>query len=177
MRITQISINFSETCNLGDYSNTKPAIELTAQLDAADKPEEVLKQLIDMAKQHLHEEIDKELAAVGRELRYYEGPKFAAISSDRYKFYAVVPHEKRKIPSSYAHKKGAWYEDALTFAHSTLKEDEYLFFDCAAAGLEVLMEYIQERDAEIKRQMEERRQQEDEERKAALVEIEEEEEE
>lgn len=163
MRITQISINFSETCNLGDYSNTKPAIELTAQLEATDDPVTVLQELIGLAKEHLHKEIDKELSIVGRELKYYKGPKFAAVASERYKFYGVVPH-KARVPNSYAYRKGILYEDALAAAQQEFRQDDYVFFDCADGNLEPLMAYIQQCEEQFDRQLDERRRRESEKR-------------
>ena len=61
MRITRIVLNFTETCNLGDYSNTKPSLELMADLEPGDDVQTVISQLSDIAKGTLRAKIDEEL--------------------------------------------------------------------------------------------------------------------
>lgn len=165
MRITQISVNITETCNLGDYSNTKPSIELTAQLDATDDPVAVLESLISMAKSHVHTAVDLERLAVGREPKYYTGPVFACLNSIRYNFYAIVPAGHSKIPHAYTEARRL----PLQWAMQNIKRNDDFgdrpFFDCSDGDLTELLAHIESKEQEIQKAGLERKRQQDEERR------------
>lgn len=91
MRITQITVNFTETCNLGDYSNTKPSVELTATLDAGDDVQAVLGELVATAKSVIHDKIDDELERVDKPPKYWSGERYDVIYSMTTRFVAIVP--------------------------------------------------------------------------------------
>ena len=84
MRITRIVLNFTETCNLGDYSNTKPSLELMADLEPGDDVQAVIGQLSTIAKETLRAKIDEELEVVGKSPKYYQGPLYSVYMSHRY---------------------------------------------------------------------------------------------
>lgn len=164
MRITQISVTCTEMCNLGDYSNTKPSIELTAQLDATDHPTDVLSELILIANTYLHAEIDKELIAVSKPPKYYSGPRFAYITSSRYKFSAVVPMGQHRMPHTYHPLANTTRDAALAEANASVEKD-YVFFDCTDGDLSDLLAHIEWNELEIKQAEAERRQRQEEEQR------------
>lgn len=160
MRITQISVNFSETCSLGDYSNPKLSLELTAQLDATDEAEAVLVQLIAMAKQHLHEEIDKELLACGREPKYYHGPTYSVLSSSRYGIYAIVPSDCANLGNFYREKRRLPLTEALRYISTQYDSDDRTIFDCSNGDLSELLTNIETKEklfTEVEAEFEEAR--------------------
>lgn len=178
MRITQISVNITETCNLGDYSNTKPSIELSAQLDATDDPAMVLESLINMAKEHVHAAVDLERLAVGREPKYYTGPVFACLNSSRYNFYAIVPAGHPKIPHAYAEARRLPLQWAMQNIERNDDFGDRLFFNCSDGNLTDLLAHIEWKEQEIqKAELERKRRQEEERRQWQAKQREDEEEE
>ncbi|MGP1667547.1 MAG: hypothetical protein ACTS5I_16925 [Rhodanobacter sp.] len=164
MRITQISVTCTETCNLGDYSNTKPSIELHAQLDATDHPTDVISELIAIAKTYLHAEIDKELIAVSKPPKYYTGQRFDYIVSSRYKFGAVVPMGQQRMPHTYHRLANTTPDAALAEANASVEKDD-LFFDCSDGDLSYLMAHIEQSEIALKQIEAERRQRQEEEQR------------
>lgn len=167
MRITQISINFTETCNLGDYSNTKPSVELTALLEPGDDPHAVLDELTGMAKETLHAKIDDELELVGRSPKYYQGPLFEVVYGYHYRYVAVLPVGQRKKLSGFSNNTTGGeqrYEAALKHALVKRQEiesdgDPCEFFDCANGDLTFFLSWLENAKANYDKRQEERRQQ------------------
>jgi len=82
MQITEITVKMGMTQNLGDYTNCRPEIELRATLNEGDDPDVALNQLIADTRQQLHDVVDDELEAAGREVKYFTGPLFRTAYSD-----------------------------------------------------------------------------------------------
>ena len=82
MQITEITVKMGMTQNLGDYTNCRPEIELRATLNEGDDPDVALNQLIADTRQQLHDVVDDELEAAGREVKYFTGPLFRTVYSD-----------------------------------------------------------------------------------------------
>lgn len=64
--IKQITVEYTCTYNLGNYSSVKPTVTITAELSEDDDPELVILDLQEQARQAVHEEIDAALVANGR---------------------------------------------------------------------------------------------------------------
>ena len=76
MQIETVSFKFGMTQNLGDYTNTRPEIELVAELDEDDDIEETLDELSGIALFHIHNLVDDELEQAGREVKYTDEPLY-----------------------------------------------------------------------------------------------------
>lgn len=70
MRITEISIQLGETVNLGDYSNFRPEIGMTATIEPFDEADEVFAELADEMFGKLGAMVDDALELAGREPKY-----------------------------------------------------------------------------------------------------------
>ena len=70
MRITEISIRIGETVNLGDYSNFRPEIGVTATIEPFDEPDEVFAELTDDLARRLGVMVDDALEQAGRQPKY-----------------------------------------------------------------------------------------------------------
>lgn len=152
MRITQISLSFTETCNLGDYSNTKPSIELTALLDAGDDVHAVINELVTKAKGVIHEKVDEELELANRSVKYYAGPTYDVVYSYGTKWAAIIPadFELAKLPgrSTFALKK-VRHAAAVRRAKRELRElpEGACLFDCSDGDINALIAYDTEQQA------------------------------
>lgn len=170
MRITQITIGFTETVNLGDYSNTKPSVELTALLDAGDDVPTVIDELVATAKSVIHEKVDDELERVEKPPKYWAGARYDVIYSHTTKFVAIVPAATitQLDGGFYTDVKGVRYQAAQKAAirkqsdigHAETTE----FFDCVAFDhfltdfTTALREYTTEQNRLYEQRQQERRQ-------------------
>lgn len=168
MRITQVSLSFTETCNLGDYSNTKPSIELTALLDASDDVHAVIGELVTTAKAVIHEKIDEELERVDRSVKYFDGPTFDVIYSGNTNLIAIVPARSvTQLPGGFmvgserirsdAAKRRVAYQARMMRAKTQI-------FDCADGNLAELIAYATEQEQINIAEREEKKRQQEEER-------------
>ena len=66
MKVTHIEVEFGMTQNLGDYTNTRPSVKLTAELSEDDKPDLALYHLAVLARTAVQEIVDDELELAGR---------------------------------------------------------------------------------------------------------------
>lgn len=175
MRITTITVNLTETCNLGDHSNTKPSIELTAQLEATDYPLVVLRELIEMAKGEIRQKIDEELEKAGKSPKYYDGPLFSVYHSGRYGYILVAP-AARPHYLSYEHTivSRVRREVALAKAQEVLVAERERLFDGISDEFTV---FVAQAEAEWKRQDEECQRRDEEQRRQFRARIEREQEE
>lgn len=164
MHITQITLNFTETCNLGDYSNTKPAIELTASLDAGDDVHAVIDDLASTAKKVIYEKIDDELEKVGKPPKYWEGQKWDVIYSHTTQLVAIVPAATifQLDGGFYHYLEGVRYPAAQKAAQIKLghigNTEKAAFFDCSiTTSIDALRAYATEQDQLYKQKQQERR--------------------
>lgn len=174
MRITQITINFTETCNLGDYSNTKPSIELTALLDAGDDVYAVVDSLTNTAKGVLRDKIDDELERVNRPVKYFDGPRYDVLYGSEYRCVAIVPHGYRPPSSSdYSRTSLSTVVSGVRYLAALRRADQQLtmmphpcrLFDCrSGGGLSPVSEELIAHLAQINQQIAEKQQREKEER-------------
>lgn len=172
MRITQITINFTETCNLGDYSNTKPSVELTAILDASDHVIDVLQELVATAKSVIHEKVDEELERVGKPPKYWDRERYDVIYSHTTRFVAIVPADTiDQLDGGFYHiAEGVRYPAAQKAANRKRGQigasDFVELFDCTLGDfvLPELYEHTTEQNRLYEQKQQERRQAEETER-------------
>lgn len=86
MRITQVTVSYGETQSLPEYSNVKPHITLTAEIDPDDNPETITDLLWGVAREEVHAQIDNALESNGRAAKYSAEPRFQVLRTyhDRY---------------------------------------------------------------------------------------------
>lgn len=173
MHITQITINFTETCTLGDYSNTKPSVELTAILDAGDDVQAVLGELVATAKSVIQDKIDEELERVGKPPKYWTGERYDVIYSHTARFVAVVPAESitQLDGGYYSYVEGVRYSTAQKAALKKRSQiggsEPVALFDSYAPAdtIDALRAYTTEQNRIYEQKQQERRQAEEENRR------------
>ncbi|MCB8942517.1 MAG: hypothetical protein H6658_01955 [Ardenticatenaceae bacterium] len=70
MRYKTVGLKFGMTQNLGDYTNTRPEVELVAELSDDDDVHQALGELSGLATTTVHNLVDDELEFAGREVKY-----------------------------------------------------------------------------------------------------------
>lgn len=85
MRMTQVEVVYSYTYNLGNYSNVRPSIKLTAELAEGDNEAEVRRELMESARHQAEAEIDRALEQQGSVPKFYPGPRYSLllVTADR----------------------------------------------------------------------------------------------
>lgn len=91
MQIKQIEIEYGLTVNLGNYSNAKPILRMTAELDEDDDPQSSLDELIDLARQRVQAIADDELEVAGERVKYTDEPLYQVWYSELRKCIVVAP--------------------------------------------------------------------------------------
>lgn len=93
MRITQVTVSYGETQSLPEYSNVKPHITLTAEIDPDDNPETITDLLWGVAREEVHAQIDNALESNGRAAKYSAEPRFQVLRTyhDRYGNRGALP--------------------------------------------------------------------------------------
>ena len=173
MRITRVVLNFTETCNLGDYSNTKPSLELMADLEPGDDVQAVISQLSDIAKESLRTKIDEELEQVGRPAKYSTEPRFDLFkgTQNEYPFVAIIPtqleHDFGPV-RAYRTSRGVRYAVATKEAAEVVGANNWHLFDCRDGDLTNLLAFLGEKKIAYDQAREELRKKEEERRREWL---------
>lgn len=113
MEILEIKVKYGMTQNLGDYTNCRPEIEVSARLTAGDDVEETVLDLVKLARDQVREIVDDELEAAGHSPKYYNGQLFKVSRSEKrncivvYPEHLELPREKNWKESDY------WQGDGL----------------------------------------------------------------
>lgn len=155
MRITRVTLNFTETCNLGDYSNTKPSLELMADLELGDDVQAVIGQLSAIAKETLRAKIDEELEVVGKSPKYYNGPLYSVYMSGRYNYILIVPAESiRHISHETYYSMRQRHEIARAKAEELAGNGDRPIFDGFSPEFHA---YFEAAEAKFKKEEDERR--------------------
>lgn len=137
MKITQITVGYGETQSLPEYCNVKPSITLTAALDDGEDETAVRQQLMALARQAVHEEIDNALENAGHKVKYYQGPTYQVFYSPAMEIYVVAPNETKQ-PRGWQSEWGAFgmrLERAIAKAQEAATETGYAFVDCSDGDL------------------------------------------
>ena len=137
MKMTEIRFTLGYTYNLGDYSNVRPEITLTAEVDG--DASNALVDLYQTALGHCHRVIDDALEAEGRPAHFSEEQRFVAYAAHDEKLYAIVPQETSKhfqelFPEWYrtlGHqgKKGFRADHLWSLLEEQHDSEEYRIFD------------------------------------------------
>lgn len=97
MKITQITASYGATQSLPEYSNVKPALTLTAELEPGEDPKTAWLQLWEQARQAVHEQIDLALEANGRAAKYDPVPRFQVMRT----YWNEWEHRGKEKPPQY----------------------------------------------------------------------------
>ena len=88
MKFTEVRLTLGYTYNLGDYSNVRPEITLTAELD--DDLQVALNSLYETARNHCYRMIDEALEANEKPAKFSDEPRFVAYSCHDEKLAVIV---------------------------------------------------------------------------------------
>ena len=92
MQITQITVQLSHVFSLGNYSNVKPGLSLTADLTEDDDLDAVKDELHRRAEEHVQWAIDRTLEAEDKPPHFFDGPTFDVLRFDKEHLVIVIPH-------------------------------------------------------------------------------------
>jgi hypothetical protein len=87
MKITTVTVSYGQTQSLPEYSNVKPSITLTAEVEEGEDREQVKAQLKAEAQAFVHEAIDEALEADGRPAKYSSEPRYKVQRTTNYHDY------------------------------------------------------------------------------------------
>lgn len=76
MQITEVRASWTETVNLGNYSNVKPSLSLTALVEEGEDPEEVRCALMQLCRASVQAEVDAALEDEDRPAKYSTEPRY-----------------------------------------------------------------------------------------------------
>jgi hypothetical protein len=79
MKPTSITVSFGRTQSLSSYSNIKPAITLSADLEDGDDPEACRAALLEQARTFVEEQIDLALEADGTPAKFSSAPRYKVL--------------------------------------------------------------------------------------------------
>lgn len=103
MQIVQVSVEYSRTWNLGNYSNVKPGIVITAALADGESSAEAMDDLQRRAREHVEQVIDQALEQQGDAPEFFTGPRYDVILARDAKLVAVIPSGlQRHMPGTWA---------------------------------------------------------------------------
>ena len=137
MKLLTITVSYGQTQSLPEYSNVKPNLTLTAQLDEGDDPTAIEAALWDVARLHVHEQIDQALESSGLAAKYDQtSPRYQVLRTRRRDSYherhlpqlpaivVVLPNEitieDKRLAQPYARET-----QRLRYAHALRVAAEY----------------------------------------------------
>lgn len=141
MKITSITVTYQETASIPGYSNVRPAVTYTADIEPRDEPDKIQKMLMDGARAAVRAEIDDALESYG------VSPKYCAVRFRVYENYAakiitVLPESAVDSFDNFdfQHVGPEWmsHRRAMMLA----RKSEYTLIDCSNGKLERLFEIL-----------------------------------
>lgn len=158
MQITEITVTYQETANLGNYSNVKPMVTLRATIESGDTPEIMQLVLLDQARKAVQDQIDQALEQDGQAPKYSTDPRFDVLTYYPEKLLFIVPvksglaNNNRVSTVSHGFRLHKANESAAAYA---VRYPEYRLFDCSDGNTQEVAAIIAESDARAKREQEE----------------------
>jgi hypothetical protein len=154
MKLLTITVSYGATQSLPEYSNVKPSITLTAQLDPDDDPNEVEQLLWRHAKISVHEEIDRTLELCDRAARYSDEPRYQVLrtywnewehrgETKPPEYIVIVPngvsldrkvYDQRLVHTGSGDSRKLRYHHARRLADAYV-QDGYTLLDCSSGEL------------------------------------------
>ncbi len=113
MEILEIKVKYGMTQNLGDYTNCRPEMEVSARMSAGDDVAETVLDLVNLAREQVHEIVDDELEATGQSPKYYNGRLLRVSRSEKRDCIVVYP-EHLELPREENWKeRDSWQSDGI----------------------------------------------------------------
>ena len=129
MHITEVRYTLGYTYNLGDYTNIRPEITLTANVESNEDANEALSHLYQTARHYCHSAIDSALESEGKPAEFSSEPRFVAYRCYDEHVTVIVPVDCAK---SFEKENPLWrlseggsYKEGYRYAHlwKVLQED------------------------------------------------------
>lgn len=117
MKLVEVTVEYGVTQNLGDYSNTRPSIRVTAELAGNDNAAAVIEELTASAMQYVHAVVDDELEASGQRVKYSKEPLYQIWRSKIRKALVLAPVGVEMPDESTWKDKDNWRYAYMTFDH------------------------------------------------------------
>ncbi len=132
--IKEISVEFGVTQNLGDYSNCKVSVRLSAELAEGEDPAQAYDELHRLARQQVGEKVDDELEAAGQEVKYHQGPLFVVQRNNARQCVVLAPKDA-KLPeeSNWQAARDIW--DSTVYLAKMREARALMAFEKASAHL------------------------------------------
>jgi hypothetical protein len=145
MKITEIHVGFEETCSLPDYSNVRPSVRYSANLEEGDDPDQVRQTLFEKARGIVRQEVDEALVRNGRPPKYYDGKKGDCLINRQMQAILVIDNIFPAPDGFYLYGErfeGLPWEMALQWGHHIAEQINYQLIeapdgqigDCQPAG-------------------------------------------
>jgi len=158
VKLTQITVSYGVTQSLPQYSNVKPAITLTADLEDGDSPAVVEANLWQWAKDAVHHQVDLALEANDQAAKYSTEPRYQVMKTywnewdhrgeaKPPQYVIILPNEVNPNRDAYAQRlvhanysgesRKLRYTHALAVAQEVLRnaDDGPMLIDCADGDL------------------------------------------
>lgn len=157
MQITSVTASWSETCSLGNYSNVKPSLTLTATVGEDENAAEVYQRLTALCRIHVQEEVNQALETEDQPAKYWDGPRYDVRTRSYAGGYLViiVPAGAKAVKGAYGDLRGLRLAHAQRWAtrwaiEHTGDEVTVQLLDCSdgdLAPVQVAMEAADQADA------------------------------
>lgn len=139
MRVTQITVSYQETCSLPEYSNVRPSISFTADIEDTDDADDVRRHLLAQARTCVRQEIDDALEQSGKRTKYYAGPRVQMLQSpsgNHHRDILLMMDDRQDWPRGWTHvlfphdSRGLRPAYAKATAHALAARRGGQVFDC-----------------------------------------------
>jgi hypothetical protein len=144
MKITHVSVSWSEKVSLREYSNVGHSLSLTAELEPDEHWLTAQKELLHKCQNLVRREIDKALEFDDMPPKYYSGPRFQVMKDRQRRIIIIMPDETNDWPDEFTH---AFYGNSRKMRRETalakVKEfladnDNFTFIDCSDGDLSLI---------------------------------------
>lgn len=139
MPVREVTVEYTITQNLGDYTNVKPSVRLVLDVPEGEAcAPDVLEELMAQARATVQAEVDAALEANDRPARYSDEPRYdvySVSSSVQHRLTLIVP--TRFVLEKHLHRvlRGARLQHARQYAATAATyDDEVELVDASADG-------------------------------------------
>ncbi|MEM7347999.1 MAG: hypothetical protein AAF485_27515 [Chloroflexota bacterium] len=151
MEITTVTVKIGMTWNLGDYSNVRPEVEMTATLDESEIPAEVAEALVMECKTLVHQQIDEALEDQGSPAEFSTDPRYKMIQGvDEKKLIAIIPDEVEAPDGWFLRKSGHRITPTVRYVEKYENQEGYRIITCVDGDLSRLPEMVKVRYAKFR---------------------------
>lgn len=137
MKLTTITVKYGITHNMGNYSNVRPEVELTVELEPHDNPDEARWLLMQQAREAARAEVDGALEDDDKPPKYYTGPRFSLATITSEKLVVIYPDthpERARLPEPWDEGTSLRYHGRrlpVIRAKVVERYPDYIIIDCS----------------------------------------------